>query len=197
MFGPQIETLVGERSRKVRICRDGRPVSYAEALNLWQTDERFRSLFISILSEVEFPSYRWETPPVCKRNEERPFEFVILASPELDTRPDPTAFASYFDTPDVEDGIVTFPNLGNDAFLVVPTPREPISAYGHLAAFTRKAPQAQNHALWRIVGRTMQHRLGNRPIWLSTAGGGVAWLHVRLDSRPKYYAFGPYRGETA
>ncbi|MGI9175867.1 MAG: DUF6940 family protein [Rhodothermales bacterium] len=25
-------------------------------------------------------------------------------------------------------------------------------------------------------------------MWLSTAGGGVSWLHVRLDSRPKYYA---------
>ncbi len=31
------------------------------------------------------------------------------------------------------------------------------------------------------------------PVWLSTAGAGVSWLHVRLDDRPKYYGHGPYR----
>ena len=41
----------------------------------------------------------------------------------------------------------------------------------------------------------MEARIGIQPIWLSTAGMGVPWLHVRLDSRPKYYAFGPYRDD--
>ncbi len=27
----------------------------------------------------------------------------------------------------------------------------------------------------------------------STAGGGVSWLHVRLDSWPKYYGYAPYK----
>jgi hypothetical protein len=31
-----------------------------------------------------------------------------------------------------------------------------------------------------------------QPIWLSTAGMGVAWLHIRLDERPKYYSHKPY-----
>ena len=30
-------------------------------------------------------------------------------------------------------------------------------------------------------------------VWLSTNGLSTAWLHVRLDSRPKYYHFMPYR----
>lgn len=29
-------------------------------------------------------------------------------------------------------------------------------------------------------------------IWMSTAGISTPWLHVRLDSRPKYYHYGPY-----
>jgi hypothetical protein len=29
--------------------------------------------------------------------------------------------------------------------------------------------------------------------WLSTAGMGVPWLHVRLDDRPKDYGHRPYR----
>jgi hypothetical protein len=39
----------------------------------------------------------------------------------------------------------------------------------------------------------MHQRVSAKPVWLSTAGGGVAWLHVRLDDRPKYYAHAPYR----
>jgi hypothetical protein len=46
--------------------------------------------------------------------------------------------------------------------------------------------------LWRNVGETMQQRITDRPVWLNTAGGGVSWLHVRLDSWPKYYRFRPY-----
>jgi hypothetical protein len=29
-------------------------------------------------------------------------------------------------------------------------------------------------------------------MWLSTSGLGVAWLHIRLDSTPKYYQHQPY-----
>ena len=36
-------------------------------------------------------------------------------------------------------------------------------------------------------------RLSDRPLWLSTSGAGVAWLHVRLDDRPKYIQHAPYR----
>ena len=77
--------------------------------------------------------------------------------------------------------------------MVVPRPIAEPSAYGHLAAFVRGAPEAQRHALWQMVGESMARRIGAKPVWLSTAGAGVSWLHVRLDDRPKYYGFGPYR----
>ena len=67
------------------------------------------------------------------------------------------------------------------------------SAYGHLAAFVREAPEPQRHALWQALAAAMMQRVGERPVWLSTAGAGVPWLHVRLDDRPKYYGFAPYR----
>jgi hypothetical protein len=57
----------------------------------------------------------------------------------------------------------------------------------------RGAPESQKHALWALVGKMMEQRMGSSPVWLSTAGAGVPWLHVRLDERPKYYGFGPYR----
>jgi hypothetical protein len=89
--------------------------------------------------------------------------------------------------------VVEFPNLGNDALMVVPCPLAPPSAYAHIGAFVRQAPEAQRHALWKLVGAAMERRLGGKPVWLSTAGAGVSWLHVRLDDRPKYYGYGPYR----
>ena len=36
----------------------------------------------------------------------------------------------------------------------------------------------------------MQQRVSASPLWLSTAGMGVSWLHLRLDSRPKNYRHG-------
>jgi hypothetical protein len=60
-----------------------------------------------------------------------------------------------------------------------------------------QAPEPQKHALWMLVGVAMQRRLNNRPVWLSTAGAGVSWLHVRLDDRPKYYGYRPYRETLA
>jgi hypothetical protein len=85
------------------------------------------------------------------------------------------------------------PNLRRDATLIVPTPMKEASAYGHLASFVRNGPEEQRHALWRTVGLTMTRLVNPKPIWLSTAGGGVTWLHVRIDQRPKYYGYQPYQ----
>jgi hypothetical protein len=43
-------------------------------------------------------------------------------------------------------------------------------------------------ALWRCVGAAAEARLRSHGgFWLSTHGGGVPWLHVRLDDQPKYF----------
>ena len=31
------------------------------------------------------------------------------------------------------------------------------------------------------------------PAWVSTSGLGVSWLHIRIDTRPKYYSYAPFR----
>ena len=189
MFESKQDKLNRGRAYRYTLARDAEPLRYAEVLDRWQHDAAFRSFFLSLLRDVPFSAYRWETPPVTARTASRPFEFVLLDSPALACAPDAEAFAQHFS--DAKVGV--FENLGKDATLVVPSPRGPEAAYGHLAAFTRRAPEDQNHALWQTVGETMQQHLAERPIWLSTAGGGVAWLHVRLDVRPKYYRFGPYK----
>ena len=110
----------------------------------------------------------------------------------LDRLPvDPSPFAEHFDNNAVKD-VIVFPNLGNDAMLVVPTPRGPLAAYPHFAAFLRRAGRKQIRSLWRVTAETVLNNVSDRSTWISTAGGGVFWLHLRLDSRPKYYRHRPY-----
>ena len=171
--------------------RNGAAIPYREVLRLWQRDEGFRTFFIASLSDAPFAEYRWETPAITAATADRPFEFILMDAPRLARQPDAEAFGEQFRLGSAS--VLTFANLGKDAVLVVPRPAGPAEAYVHLASFVRQAPESQVHELWRSVGAAMESGLGPRPIWLSTAGMGVAWLHVRLDSRPKYYGFEPYR----
>jgi hypothetical protein len=191
MWSARSEQLA--RGVKSVIDLDSSPVSFAELLRRWQSDADCRSFFTRLLADAPFAAFRWETPPVNAVSANRPFEFVLLNSPELSHEPDPSAFSTHLSAGAAGEGVVAFPNLGRDAILIVPCPLGPVSAYGHIAAFVREAPNEQKHSLWKLIGRTMEEQIGPAPVWLSTAGAGVPWLHVRLDKRPKYYGHRPYR----
>lgn len=167
----------------------GRAATVAEVLASWRDEEELRATWNDALASVPFEAFRWETPATTVGTITRAFEFVVLDAPSLVVTPEPEVFAEHFTGAEV----VTFANLGGDAVLVVPAPLESAPAYPHLGAFVRGAPPTQRDALWRSVATAMHGRIGAKPVWLSTAGGGVAWLHVRLDDRPKYYAHAPYR----
>ncbi|QEL16103.1 DUF6940 family protein [Limnoglobus roseus] len=191
MWTVDSEELPGNRGRRFAVTLTSRAATFAEVIRAWQDDADFRALFNATLAAAPYAEFRWETPPVTTDTASRPFEFVTLSSPGLARRPDREAFAPHFTT--ALNGVAAFPNLGGDAILIVPCPAADASAYGHLAAFVRLAPEAQWHAFWQAVGAAMARRLGPSPVWLSTAGYGVAWLHVRLDDRPKYYGFDEYK----
>ena len=195
MWTVRSEQQADGRVLKVGIDLGSSSVSYSEVLRLWQFDSDFRAFFITLLVDAPFAAFRWETPAITAETARRPFEFVLLDSPGLARRPDPDSFAEHFPLAKTVD-VVTFSNLGRDAILVVPCPIAVPSAYGHLAAFVRGAPKLQQHALWALVGNMMEQRVGSAPVWLSTAGAGVSWLHVRLDDKPKYYGYAPYRDRS-
>ena len=186
----------GDHVLRYNLVDDGRPVRWQEVIDRWQNDAVFRQRFTPLLAETPFEAFRWETPCLTKARLGEPFEYVLVNSPGLaKRRSDEAAYADYFvrDVGDPDHGVVSFPNLGGDAHLVVPSPKADPSGYGHLASFLRSAPAEQIDALWRVVGRTAAALVGDDPVWLSSAGGGVAWLHVRFDQRPKYYSYAPYR----
>lgn len=194
MFDATIHNIEADRVTRYCLLRDGAALTFADVLTLWHSDSSFRNYYTTLLAESPFGAYRWETPRLTTVTVNQPFEFVLLNSPSFCSRKtDRKTYDSYFTTDDTDCGVVSFANLSGDATLIVPSPRADISAYGHLAAFIRNAPKSQIDAFWRILSNTVASQVSQTPLWLSTAGGGVAWLHVRLDSRPKYYGYAPYK----
>jgi hypothetical protein len=185
----QIKVLQDGRIQQIQILDEKQSLTYAQIVQKWQADEPFRTFFIGLLAEAPFAAYFWETPPVTKSTLERPFEFVLVNAPQLAQVPaDRRTFAKYF----IAEPVVDFPNLRGDAHLVVACPQSAADDFAHLAIFSRHAPLAQQHYFWQRVGTAVSNQVGERPLWLSTSGLGVYWLHVRLDSQPKYYTFRPY-----
>jgi hypothetical protein len=169
---------------------NGRALAFESVVEQWRRGEAFRKFWLTSLRTAPFASYAWECPPVAEATRSRPFECVFIESPSLARMTaEPEAFAEYFRS---DRSVVTFGNLGGDATLVAPCPGGSGNDYTHLASFTATAPNAQQDALWQAVGEAMEKRIATKPVWLSTAGLGVGWLHIRLDDRPKYYRYERY-----
>ncbi len=194
MYGSDVKQLDDGRVLRFRMLRDGEPLSWSDVVDQWQSDQSFRCFFMSVLTDAPFPAYFWETPPVTSATFDRDFEFVLVDSQQLaGVRTNQQAFANHFASALPGASVIEFSNLGGDATLVVPCPRGPLSAYSQISAFMRQAPDDQQHQLWTLVGAALERQLGAQPVWLSTSGLGVYWLHIRFDSEPKYYTYEPYR----
>jgi hypothetical protein len=178
------------KTLRLRFYAGDEYLSYAKFLKALAEEATFRELIQEEMRAAPFAAFRWETPPLTATNIDQPFECLLHDSPDLDVRADPTEFETYFQ-PDME--VVSFENLGADALLVVPCPISKSANYSHIGAFHHSAPHSQQHEFWITLAQALLARLGSQPLWLSTAGGGVDWLHMRLDERPKYYRHLPWR----
>lgn len=165
-----------------------------EAMALFRDDDDFCRAFSSALANAPMEAFFWETPPFFRQTIDQPFECVLTRSPALARQGQDTwPFAAQISGAGAGD-VVVFPNIGGDADLVVPCDTDCKTDYTHLASFLRTAPESQVRELWRRVAETAEAWLAEeRTFWVSTSGLGVAWLHVRIDTRPKYYSHAPYR----
>ncbi len=177
---------------QVTAQRDGRPASYREVLDALSSNEAFQSDLTQTITSCGYQAIRFETPAATIDTLMQPFECVLVNSPGLDRAPDAESFIEQFEEHDPDLNVIVFSNLGGDATMIVPRPITGNDPYTHLLDFLINAPMHQVHELWSSIGSTMLDLVGNEPRWLNTAGGGVPWLHVRIDSRPKYYNYRPY-----
>ena len=178
---------------RLRFSIDRKALTFANYLDLLETSRDFASWYSESLAGAGPDAFFWEHPPLTRAGLDGAAECVLiksgaLASLEADPQPFSGQFASH-----PRGDVITFSNLGGDATLVVPRPAAPPRCYPHLAAFLRHGPRSQVESLWRQAARAVRGGLGQAPLWLSTSGLGVAWLHLRLDSRPKYYQHAAYK----
>ena len=203
---------------------DNRTLSFEDMVTLFSDpSSQIHSYFDTILRQHfdgNTGAYFFECPVVTLSTIRRNFEFVLILSEALEKiEADCKAFETHLIEEENVDGVVSFLNIGGDASLVVPCPSPlpnhiqqtdsvtrikmgDIRHYAHLAAFQRDAPLSQVKALWRKVFLELSRKLRidydeeEPKIWLSTSGLGVPWLHVRLDTTPKYYNWKPYLNTT-
>ncbi len=168
-----------------------------------------------VIASSPFDSVLFETPGCNWINSAtKPFEFALVNQPSLKSfaegNPDRHAFEEYFTSQSCSsignDGdqlaVCAFPNLGKDATLISPLPQSDINeaTYSHLASFIRNAPKEQVAQFWKRSARAFIDELKHKHervneyagTWFSTNGMGVAWLHLRIDSLPKYYSYVPF-----
>ena len=170
-----------------------RSLKFDEVIGLWAADGPFAEFYSKVLSASPFESFFFEAPPISKATVAREYEHVTVRAHRF-AKASPEDFSEHLNR--CSAGATSFTNLGGDATLVAPCNRGEMWHYGHIAAFTRAAAMAQQVELWRTVGLTLQQTLERRGAsltWLSTEGSGVPWLHVRMDSSPKYYHYDAYR----
>jgi hypothetical protein len=135
-----------------------------------------------------------------------PFEYVLIPSSSLaKITCDYTPFAEKISHSTKL--AVSFGNLSGKSRLVVPTLLSSKKAnsdiesnifkdFSHLTKFMRTAYPQVIAELWCTVAIQALKYLENNPqspLWISTSGLGVSWLHVRLDTVPKYYNWEEYK----
>jgi hypothetical protein len=59
--------------------------------------------------------------------------------------------------------------------------------YGHLSQFSRSSTLDLQTLLWRRVFSIAKD--AGKPMYISTDGRTVPWLHVRIEDNPKYYKY--------
>jgi hypothetical protein len=177
-------------------------LSFEKILNLFADSSSGIHNFFNDLLRTHFTridgdgAYFFECPAITSSNSTVDFEFVLIPSTALSkVKADHHAFSKHLAKAEKNQSVVTFPNIGGDSLLIVPCPGTQNYSYAHLADFIRSAPALQANYLWQKVAEETIKRLRNgQKLWISTSGLGVPWLHIRLDSIPKYYNFEPYQG---
>jgi hypothetical protein len=214
-----IREKVANGGERYSFSSNGKVLSYTDVLlALGSEDPSMAMLLASLIEKFPADAVFWECAPVTPTTaSRRPFEFVLipssaLASIDTDIGPFNEKFTEHQAQPyppPSSKHVVAFHNLRRDAMLVVPCPThkqdfiKPSAHFAHIAVFMRGAKDSHIVEFWRAVAGAVQAELAeaaaeggrgaDKKLWLSTSGLGVSWLHVRVDSVPKYYNFAEYK----
>lgn len=198
---------------KYKVLYNGKNMSFKQTMELFvKMDVKFIELLNAVLTVHE--AVFWECIPVDFNSfGTLDFEFVVLPSKELshrtvDMKPFREKFENLITSEEQLGAIISFSSLNGDSLLVVPSPPISVEHFNnnndryqmmtHLASYLRESSFDHVCSFLRTVGERFTERLttgvdSGSKLWLSTSGLGVSWLHVRIDTIPKYYNYLPYR----
>jgi hypothetical protein len=187
-------------SRNVKQGTPSQQLRWSEVLQNWKTTS-FTNFFTHVIVSEAFEDFFFEAPPVAKGRLEEPFECVLMdAGGVLERRQASSAsFAKHLSQHAGSMKVTEFESLGGDAVLVVPcqAPSVGKDVYNHLGSFLRLGPQEQVQNFWYLASDAITRKTDNlgtgTPLWISTDGRGVPWLHLRLDEAPKYFKHSEYK----
>jgi len=181
-----------ENTVRFRLKKGDQNLSFEEVFKLWKSNSAFVNFYTDELIKLDYKAFYWEHPAIKKEFLEKRYECILQRSKPLEHLPsNESAFKEHIHS---VDQVVDFMNLGKNARLVVPTKRTDKEIYNHLGKFMRLAENEQVIEVFKRIGTTMFEEIEKEKlIWLNTAGLGVIWLHIRMDTRPKYYKTKKYK----
>jgi hypothetical protein len=192
-----VRSVVNPRTFLFRVEENGAAVSWKGFAQLLAGNAQFQDEMTSAIVETDFAAVFFETRPTVSER----FEFIVADAPQLERAASYTQMEQFSAQMEANKGAVasSFFNLGRDAVLIVPNPDKRLedeASYRHLANFCRIPLVDLTRGFWSKVGKVMLEQLESepgRPLWLSTSGLGVYYLHMRVDTVPKYYTFAPFK----
>ncbi len=160
-------------------------MNIGKARNLLSKNKTFRSTCTRILQSVSYPDYVWYLCKIEKGYETNPFKFIVKQT-VLDCKEDPKTF----DAVNFDKSMNIIPNLSKNALLLVPKylQKSRNGCYTSIAKFMRYGPPSQVDDFWKILAEILTYKID---AWISTHGHGVCYLHLRIDSQPKYLEWVP------
>ena len=166
-------------------------MTWQQALDQMQgSSPDFRTQLSEVLRNRQLHAYFWECKPFVDLA--TPFQFVMKSTTALEDVEDGTAFKQHLTSKPT-----VFTSLAGDAVLVVPGKSG--ANHAHMATFVRTASNTELHMFWKAVGAAITTAVASAnsaPLWISTHGLGVLWLHVRIEHAPKYISYSAYKREA-
>jgi hypothetical protein len=167
-------------------------ISFYQALQYMNKQNiQFICIFLDVLRKFPSSTYFFECVSVNHLNVKiKNFEFVLISA-NIPQKNDPSRFLQYFSK---NCSVVSFLTLHKDSKLIVPCHQYSEKNYSSLGPYIRQDLTQQYLDLFQKIGYEMLSllKLKTNSIWLNTHRLGVNWLHIRLDSKPKYYHYQPY-----
>jgi hypothetical protein len=131
----------------------------------------------------KFKQYRIIFPPVNESSLQKPFSYYFIPIFAVAKRTDTETFRNILEKDKSNRNFVVFKNLSKTSLLFSPKiiPGTDIITYRYISDFMEYATIKQITDIWTAVGHVALELSKKTTIFINTHGGGVAFLHIRID----------------